>query len=134
MIDIESELFTTIATALRTSFPGIFVTGEYVPAPPSFPCVMIVEANNSTYIRTQTETDLENHANLMYEIDVFSNKATGKKAEARAIASAIDDILLPMGFDRTYLNPIPNQYDATIYRIKGRYAAIASKTKVIYRR
>lgn len=30
MVDIESQVFTKIATALRKEFTGIFVTGEYV--------------------------------------------------------------------------------------------------------
>lgn len=134
MIDIENELFTMVATALRAQYPKIFVTGEYVKAPPSFPCVMFIEMDNAPYRRTQTQADMENHATVMYEADVFSNKANGKKAECKAIMKIIDDIMLSLGFDRPFLNPLPNQDGATIYRIKGRYVAIVSKDQVIYRR
>lgn len=134
MIDIENELFTKVATALRTQFSGIFVTGEYVKAPSSFPCVMFVEADNTPYRRTQTQDDMENHATLMYEVDAFSNKAKGKKTECKAIVKVIDEIMLHLGFDRTFLNPIPNLEDATIYRMKARYVAVVSKDQVIYRR
>ena len=32
------------------------------------------------------------------------------------------------------MNPVPNEEDATVYRIVARYRAIVSKNKVIYRR
>ena len=48
MINIESEVFNTVATALRSEFTGIFVSGESVAAPSSFPAVTLVEDDNST--------------------------------------------------------------------------------------
>ena len=57
----------------------------------------------------------------------FPNKATGKKSECKAIIKIIDNIMLSLGFDRPFLNPIPNQEDATIYRMKARYVAVVSK-------
>lgn len=134
MIDIENELFTKVATALRAQFSGIFVTGEYVKAPSSFPCVMFVEMDNTPYRRTQTQADMENHATVMYEVNVYSNKTKGKKTECKAIMKVIDDMMLSLGFDRPFLNPIPNLEDATIYRMTARYIAIVSKDKVVYRR
>ena len=134
MIDIENELFTKIATALRTQFSGIYVTSEYVPAPPSMPCAMIVEQDNMTYRDSQTSTEVENHATIMYEVDVFSNKASGRKSEAKAIMAVIDGIMMNLNFDRIFLNPLPNMHDATIYRLTARYIAVVSKDKVIYRR
>lgn len=134
MIDIENELFTKVATALRAQFSGIFVTGEYVKAPSAFPCVMFVEMDNTPYRRTQTQADMENHATVMYEVNVYSNKTKGKKTECKAIMKVIDDMMLSLGFDRTFLNPIPNLEDGTIYRMTARYIAIVSKDQVIYRR
>ena len=32
MIDVESQIYTPIAVALRETFPGIDVSGEYVKA------------------------------------------------------------------------------------------------------
>ena len=133
IIDVENELFTMVATALRAEYPKIFVTGEYVKAPPSFPCVFFAEMDNTTYRRTQTQDGMENHAYVMYEVDVFSNKSTGKKTECKEIIKVIDDIMLNLGFNRPFLNPILNQDDATIYRMKGRYTAVVSKDNVIYR-
>ena len=85
-------------------------------------------------IRSQDGSNQENHAVVMYELDVFSNKATGRKAEAKAIAKVVDQVMLTLGFNRTFLNTIPNEYDATIYRVKGRYTAVVGSDETIYRR
>ena len=43
MIDIESEVFSTVAMVVRTAYPDIYMVGEYVKIPPKFPCVSLVE-------------------------------------------------------------------------------------------
>lgn len=134
MIDIESQVFTRIATRLRETFDGIYVTGEYVKTPSSFPAVSLVEMDNAPLVRTQTTDSVENHAVLMYELNVYSNKAVGKKTESRMIAGVVDEEMAAMGFTRIMLNPIPNMDDATIYRITGRYRAVVSKDHTITRR
>lgn len=134
MIDIEGEVFARVAQKVRDQYPKIFITGEYVKTPPSFPCVSLVEQNNQTYKQSQTTDSQENHVVLLYELDVYSNLTRGKKSQCKAIASIVDEELLKLGFSRTMLNPIPNMEDATIYRMKGRYTAIVSKNHVIYRR
>lgn len=134
MIDVEPEIFDEVATAVRTAFPDIFITGETVSAPPSLPCAAIVEGDNSTYARTQTQSLKENHAVLLYTVDVYSNKAVGRKTECRAIADVIDEEFQSMGFTRLFLNPVPNLANASIYRINGRYQAAVSKIGTIYRR
>jgi hypothetical protein len=70
----------------------------------------------------------------MYEVNVYSNKTKGKKSECKAIAALIDNELATLGFSRTMLQPIPNMDDATIYRMTGRYTAVISKDKKLYRR
>ena len=134
MINIENEIFTVIANAIRTAYPGAFVVGEYVKAPPRFPCVSIIEQDNAVYDKTQTSGNLENHASVMYEVNVYSNKKSGKKSECKAIASLIDNEFAALGFSRTMLQPIPNGDDATIYRIVGRYMGVVSKDLKVYRR
>ena len=81
MISIENEVFSTIAVAVRDKYPSIYLTGEYVKSPPSFPAGSIVEMDNTTYTSTQTSSENETHANVMYEVNVYSNKAKGKKTE-----------------------------------------------------
>lgn len=134
MINLENEIFTIIANAVRTAYPGALVVGEYAKTPTRFPCVSIIEQDNAVYDKTQTSGNLENHASVMYEINVYSNKKGGKKSECKAIASLINDEFATLGFSRTMLQPIPNVEDATIYRIVGRYMGVVSKDKVVYRR
>lgn len=134
MIDAENEIFTQIATALRAEYNPIFVSGEYVKSPATFPSVTIEEKSNSVYERTQDSGSLENHAALMYEVNVYSNKKVGKKSECKAIFAVIDNEFQSLGFTRTLKEPIPNLDDATIFRMIGRYTAVVSTDKKIYRR
>ena len=134
MIDIESELFTTISTALRQEYSGIYVAGEYVPQPPTFPAVMIVEMDNTVLRSGSDSSTIENFADVMYQVDVYSNKHAGRKAECKAIIGSIDEQFALYGFTRSFLNPVQNMNDATIYRMTARYRAVVGKDKTVYRR
>lgn len=134
MIDIENEVFNRVATRVREVFPDIFITGEYVKSPPTFPAVSLVEMDNSTRIDTIDSGSSENHANVMYEVNIYSNKTAGKKSECKEIITLIDEEMLAMGFSRNTLTPVPNEYDSTIYRMVGRYRATVSSNNTIYRR
>ena len=134
MIDVENEVFTIVSKSVREKYPSVFISGEYVRTPSKFPFVSLIEMSNTAYDRTQTSGSLENHASLMYEVNVYSNKRSGKKTECKEIATFIDDELAALGFSRTMLQPIPNLDDATIYRMTGRYTAVISKDKKLYRR
>lgn len=131
MIDLESDIFNAVATALRTAHSGIFVTSEYVAAPPSFPAVSIVENGNSVVSRYRT-LNIENAVSVMYEVNVYSNKASGKKEEAKAIAATLDTAFAGIGFTRTMRNQVTNLNDTRIYRIVCRYEAIIDKDFWIY--
>ncbi len=134
MINIENEVYNFVSEKVRTEYPQIYMTGEYVQSPPSFPATSLVEMDNTIYNLTQTSSDNENHATIMYEVNTYSNKKTGKKSECKAIMTLIDNLMIQIGFTRTMLQPIPNMDDATIYRMTARYTAIVSKDKTIYRR
>lgn len=134
MINVETEIFNIVANAVKTDYPDAYIVGEYVKSPPRFPAVSIEEIDNSVYDRTQSSGSLENHADLTYEVNIYSNKTSGKKSECKAIASLIDNEFATLGFSRAMLQPIPNMDDATIYRITGRYRGVVSKEKVVYRR
>jgi hypothetical protein len=134
MIDIESEVFDRVATRVREQFPDIFMTGEYVKSPSSFPAVSLIEQDNSIRENTMDSGSNENHANVMYEVNVYSNKTTRKKSECKDIIALIDKEMTAMGFVRSTLTPVPNEYDSTIYRMVGRYRAAVSTDYKIYRR
>lgn len=134
MINIENEIFNIVSTKVRAEFPNIYMSGEYVKSPPSFPATSLIEMDNTAYTSTQTSCDNENHATIMYEVNTYSNKVKGKKSECKAIMTLIDKEMTELGFTRTMLQPIPNMDDATIYRMTARYKAVVSKDKTIFRR
>lgn len=134
MIDIETEVFNIISAKVRDKFSKAYMTGEYVKSPPSFPCVSLIEVDNQIYRNTRTTECIENHVQVMYEVNVYSNKKNGKKAECKSIIGFVDREMDALGFTRTILNPVPNEEDATVYRMVARYRAIVSKEKIIYRR
>ena len=123
MIDVENELFTVVATALRSSFSNIYVTGEAVDAPSKFPCVVFYEDDN--YI-SQVDMDSswdEKFAVLRYRVDIYSNKASGRKSEAKAIRAVIEQLLYRRNFTRFSSTPINDMSDniyhvVTTYRVK----------------
>lgn len=121
MIDVESKVYTPIAVALRDAFSGIFVSGEYVKAPSNFPHVSLVEMDNYTSADRLDTADEERFSTLMYEVNVYSNKTSGKKSECKKIIGFIDDLMYKMNFKRLSLAPVPNMDDATIYRMTARY-------------
>lgn len=131
MIDLENDIFDYVAKALRAAHTGIDVAAEYVEMPAKFPHVSIVEADNRILERMRTN-NIENAIQSMFEVNIYSNKASGKKSEAKAIANTLDDVLSGIGFTRTFREQIPNLRDATIYRIVCRYEAVIDKNFVIY--
>ena len=134
MINIEEEVFNDVATEVRAKFSDVYMVGEYVKSPPTFPCVSFIEQDNYIYTKTQTSLSDENHCQVMYEVNVYSNKTVGKKTECKHIMALIDNAMLKKGFTRTMMQPIPNIDDATIYRMVARYSGVVSKDKQIFRR
>lgn len=134
MIDIESEVFSRIKSAVTAEFENANIASEYISVIKRFPCVFVYESDNYTKEDTATSSTSENHANLMYTAEVYSNKMGTKKSECKRIMEIVDREMNAMGFIRTSMQPIPNQFDSAVYRIVARYRAVASKEKIIYRR
>lgn len=133
MIDIENQVFTRIANRLRTEFGrSFYVSGELSLNPATFPCVYIEEADNSALTSSRDTSSNENHVVLMYEVNVYSNKTSGKKTEAKAIMKVIDEEFDSLGFTRQTMMPFA--FDNTKYRLASRYTAIADKKERIFRR
>ena len=131
MIDCENEVYTRIARVLREKFPGINIAGEYVKAPSSFPHVSITQSDNSAV--SEKMTGSAEMAQVMFEINVYSNRTDGKKTECKTIAKVIDKVFFGMNFKRLAFTPVPNLEDATIYRTVARYRAMTDG-QYFYRR
>lgn len=133
MIQTFTEVFNVLWTALNTSYPSVCLTTDYTKAPASFPAVVIEEKDNYVLTRTIDSGNNENHAVVMYEIGVFSNKEDSKRTEAWNIMAFIDTTLSSYGWVRNSCVPVPNYEDNTIYRLVARYKGTVDKNTNIWR-
>lgn len=134
MIDVQNEIFTAVAKAVRLAHNGAAVFGEYTRAPSKFPAVTLDEVENVSVDYLIDSSDEEKYAGLSYRLQVFSNKTGGKKAEARSLFATADNVLLSLGFRRVTYTTIPEIYDSTIYSITATYEATVDVNGIIYKR
>ena len=134
MIDVNNEVFTSVATSVRNKHTGTTVTGEYTRKPSKFPAVTLDEIQNVVVNRLEDSSNAENFAGVTYRLQVFSNKRTGKKAEAREIFATADAEMRRMGFRRVTYTTTPEIYDSTVYNITATYEAVVSSAGYVYTR
>lgn len=134
MIDYQNEIFTAVATEVRSKHKGTTVTGEYTRTPSHFPTLTLDEIENVTVGDLVDSSDEELYSGVTYRLQVFSNKTGGKKAEARAIFATADSVMLGLGFRRITYTTTPEIYDSTIYSIMATYEAVVSVSGIIYKR
>ena len=134
MLDFNNEVFTAVAVRVRDKHVGTTVTGEYTRKPSKFPAVTLDETQNVMVDRLEDSSKIENFAAVTYRLQVFSNKQTGKKAEARAIFATADAQMRHMGFQRVTYTTTPEIYDSTIYSISATYEAVVSAAGYVYKR
>lgn len=134
MIDYQNEVFTAIATKVRSEHDGTTVSGEYTRSPSEFPLVTIEEIDNVTVDSLVDSSDVEMYAGIGYRLQVFSNKVGGKKAEARAIFATSDSVMRGLGFRRITYSTTPEIYESTIYSITATYEAVVDVGGAIYKR
>lgn len=134
MLDFCNEIFTTVAKVVRTDHFGTSVIGEYTRTPSSFPCVTVDETQNVMVDRLEDSSNKECFAGVTYRIQVFSNKTSGKKAEARSIFATVDAEMRRMGFRRVTYTTTPEIYDSTVYSITATYEAVVSAAGYVYKR
>ena len=122
MINIENYIIDLIANSLS----DITVLSDYVDMPPEFPCVTVIEDSNISAQTFDNASRTENHADLLYSVNVYSNLVSGAKAQAKGIMDRIDAILENLKFERIMCQPMPN-VDRTIYRYTARYRVRVGK-------
>jgi hypothetical protein len=126
MIDIENKVLSVVREAVLAQYPTASVYGEYVEVPASFPCVTVTEDTNYTYVYTKDEQLAEHHCEVQYAVNVYSDRQTGAKLEAKAIMNIADNAMQNMKFWRTMTRQVPN-VDQTIYRLIARYRAVVGE-------
>ena len=132
MKDCENEIYTLIAQRLRAEFPGIAISGDQDAVAPRFPFVSIEMSDNTTLFKVMDSGNYE--VSIVYfDINIYSNLKTGRKAEARKIASVIDSVLTPKNFRRMEMRPLHDKHNPNLYRIFANYR-VATDGKYFYRR
>ena len=134
MIDRMNEVFTAVAKTVRKAHTGTTVSGEYTRTPSKFPAVTLDEIENVMIDRLEDSSNEERFSGVTYRLQVFSNKQTGKKAEARAIFATADAEMRRMGFRRVTYTTTPEIYNSTIYSITATYEAVVSAAGYVYKR
>lgn len=131
MIDIENILFTAVKTALPDDVKcGV----SYDKKPGHFPFFTLIVEDNKVYEKFIDSAQIENAADIMVEINVYSNKTSGKKEECKKIIKQADAVLSGFNLTRTFCRPTPNLEDSTVYRMTARYRGIVDTDYNIYRR
>lgn len=134
MLDFMNEIFTSVATKVRSAHEGTTVTGEYTRSPSKFPAVTLDEIENVSVENLMDSSHKEKYSGLSFRLQVFSNRTGGKKAEAREIFATADEVMLGLGFRRITYSTTPEIYDSTIYSITATYEAIVDANGVLYKR
>lgn len=134
MFEIQREVFTTVANAILTVSPSCRITNAFVYAPAEFPCVAIVLSDDDMTDNTRDSSKADNYRDITVTVDVYSNKADGKKTEAEAIAQIVIDTLTPLNFDMRSCRPLSNLNNATTYRITATFTATVDSNGIIYKR
>ncbi|MGN0595388.1 MAG: hypothetical protein ACI4I6_09525 [Hominimerdicola sp.] len=130
MINVEPIVFTAIYKAVKEKYPNASLTSIPLNMPKEFPCVSVVEIDNYTYTPSQDDENQEHHANVTYEINVYTDKEDTNKEEAKEIMGIVDNEMQNMKFTRMSMLPTPN-LDRTKYRITARYRAVVSEPTII---
>lgn len=132
MIDVESQIYTKVATALLAYNADIQVVSRTIYEPSSYPCVCIEQTDGYSVLQTRDTASNENHINVTYTVNVYSRKENISKSEAKAIMAIVDDTLIGLGF--TLLGCVPVVTDeAQKYRLTARYSAVIGTDETIYR-
>lgn len=134
MINVLNEIFDNVATSVRAAHEGASVTGEYTRKPSKFPAVTLDEVSNTQVGALEDSSHEERFAGVAYRLQVFSNKRSGKRAEAREIFATADAEMRRMGFRRVTYTTTPEIYESTIYQITATYEAVVSAAGYVYKR
>ena len=132
MIEITNELYTLLVNALTSYDNKIETSSVYQNVPSKYPFVSFEEIDNNVYEQGSDCCEIENYANVDYEINIYTQNPS-KKSKGDNIANVVDNLMKSKGFIRRTKNVFQDTNDTT-YRIVIRYSGIVSKENVVYRR
>lgn len=134
MFEIQREIFTTVANAVLASYSTCRISNSFLYAPSQFPCVAMVFSDDGMTYKMRDSSHADNFRDITATVDVYSNKADGKKTEAESIMQIVIDTLSPLNFNMVSCKPYSNMNNASIYRITATFTATVDKDGNIYTR
>lgn len=133
MIFKRNEVFTRVKEAVLADFPSVDVSAEYIVSPKTLPHVSIEMSDCYTPEDLQTQSLTEQYSVMMFTVNVYSNRQSGKMEECYNIMDTVDTAMRLMNARRLSLSPVPNLENASLGRLTARYQVCADKD-TFYRR
>ena len=128
------EVYTEVANAVLAEYPDCRITNAFIYAPSVFPAVAIVLSDDGTKYETRDSSKIDKFRDITVTVDVYSNKAEGKKTEAETIAQIVIDTLYPLNFNMVSCRPASDINNASNYRITATFTATVDCNGIIYTR
>jgi len=132
MINVFNEVFTLLVNALADYDNSIKTSSVYTNTPSIYPFVSLEEIDNSVYQNGSDCCEIENFANIEYEVNIYTQNPE-KKSKADGISQVVDTLFSNKGFTRITRNILQDTNETT-YRVVMRYSGVVSKENVVYRR
>jgi len=132
MININYEVFDRLTSALKSADDRVETSSVYTNSPSSYPFVSIEEIENSVYEQGVDCCEMENFANIAFEINCYA-QGNARMSDCYKLLEVCDDFMKSIGFMRESITPMQDQNETT-YRIVSRYSAVVGKDHKTYRR
>lgn len=132
MISIHNEVFDRLTTALQNADANIQTSSVYTNSPTHYPFVSIEQIENDVYEQGIDCCEIENFANIAFEINCYAQGNT-RMSDCYKLLEVADNFMKSIGFMRESITPMQDQNETT-YRIIGRYSGVVSKDHKVYRR
>lgn len=130
MIDFSNEIYTALRTVLKTAYPTIEVSTEYIESPSKFPCVTIDETYN---IPVSKDSGTQKYSAITYRVQIFTT-GQSKRADARAIYKTVSDKMYALNLMGKTYTTTPAIYNSAIYEIQATFEGSINSSGVIFRR
>ena len=121
MVDKENEVFTNVRAAVLTEYPDAKIDSSYQAVPAGFPHISFYARDVYTPQGALSSALQPAYVSMMFEANVYSNKTSGKKEEAKKIMRIIADAMAEMNMRMISNTPVANLNDSSIYRMTARF-------------
>lgn len=128
------EIYTITANRVLAEYQDCRILNAFVYAPPAFPCMCMVLSDDGTRQESRDSSKQDKFRDITVTVDVYSNKAEGKKTEAEDIIQIVIDTLYPLNFEMTSCKPMSNMNNASQYRLTATFVATIKSDNTIYTR